>query len=124
MAYYGRRRYNPAADERRAREEKTNRRIERSGERFARLMRGFRRVEITSPEESKAAWGARERRSYELGQTRDGIIPAIVRGEKGHLYLQEMSGMGWKFSRLVPRRRVKRRHLRKRITILRKRPSK
>ncbi len=107
MAYgrYGRKRYDPAAEERRAREAKQQARLDRDRARFSRLLRQFRKVALRG-EAASAAWKLRALRSYTVSQTRDGAITATVRTDGVHLYLQEPDFMGWRFYRLMPKHHV------------------
>lgn len=106
MAYYGRRRYNPAADERREREERQRASVERSRAKFKRLMRQFRKIALRG-DEAQAAWREPQRRSYTLAIRANGDhVQVVVRGKGRDLFLQEPSGMGWGFYRLVPKHHV------------------
>lgn len=107
MAYggYGRRRYNPGAEERREREAKAEARRERTRARFRRLMSQFRKVALRG-EAASAAWKLKAVRSFTVGATRDGEITATLRTDGTHLYLQEPDYVGWKFYKLLPKHHV------------------
>lgn len=71
---------------------------------LARIIATFDRVEVTNPDEARAAWALPSLRSlvthYDTGGT---AIATIVRGVDGAWFIQEASFPGWKFSRLVIR---------------------
>jgi len=106
MAYYGRRRYNPAADDRRAREEKDQARLDRDRAKLQRILRLTRKVALRGPA-AQHAWGSKEIRSYRVGKTSNGdAIITTIRTDGTHLFLQEAGGMGWNFYRLTPKHHV------------------
>lgn len=97
------------AEERREREAKDARTIAVSSAKFARLMRLYRRSALSGAD-AERAWREPKVRTYHLGKTAGGdwIDVLLRRDDRGRYYLQEASGMGWRFSRLVPRFEVPR----------------
>ncbi len=105
--YYGRRRrYDPRAEERKEREAKDQARVTRDKARLGLILRNHRKV-LLRGDEAQAAWGGKQLRSFTVGRTRDGEIPAIIRTNGKGLYLQEPSGIGWAFYKLERVRRFK-----------------
>lgn len=99
----GGRRYNPAADERRSREERAKARYTRDKARLARLLKQFRKIELKGAE-AQHAWGLPQLRSYTVGEGSDGVpFSVIIRSDNGRLFLQEPGYPAWTFYRLVPR---------------------
>lgn len=102
----GRGRYvSPEAAARREREERQAARVEASRRRFYRLMRLFRRVELTG-DRAREAWRAPVLRSFEVGTYQGDVVTAMVRKDARGLYLQEAGSMGWNFYKLVPKHHV------------------
>lgn len=101
MSYYGKRRYNPAADERRVREEKATARVNRDRARMRRLLGGFKKVKITG-DEAQSAWGQNQIRTYNMARLTNGdTVISTVRSDGKSYWLQESDGMGWSFYKLV-----------------------
>lgn len=104
MAYRrGYRGTSPANQERKEREQRAEKRRNSSRARLRRLIGQYRKVPLTG-QAARDAWAQKELRSFTTGETRDGSIQYVIRGKGKELYLQEPSGMGWSFYKLVPNR--------------------
>lgn len=109
MTFRGRRRYDPRADERRAREAREHASIERDKARLHRLLRLVRKV-LLKGAAADAAWGQKQIRSFTVAKTSDGShVQVVLRTDGKNLFLQEPSFPSWKFYRLVPKHHVLRR---------------
>lgn len=110
MGYYrgGRKRSNPAAEERRERERLEQEKFVKDRESLNELLSNFRKVHLRESA-ARAAWTFPEKRSFTIGKTSDGSrISYILRGDDENeiLYLQEPHFPAWRFYRLDPKYNV------------------
>lgn len=96
--WYGRRRVDPRAEERREYERREQARFDLHARRLHRLLRQFRRVPLDA-QESDYAWKQREIRDWQPSRN----SRVILRTDGKTLFLQQQGAVGWRFYRLVPR---------------------
>ncbi len=99
VSYYrGRRRANPAAEERREREAREEAKYEKERARFHRLMKNFKAIPLKGAA-AQHAWESKELRSFYVRKD----DREIIRTDGRSLFLQNQGYPSWNFYRLVPK---------------------